>query len=212
MTKKNKQQRTPPAKDKLFEQKTKYLNEKQAAKAAIQAENMIKKGVFKEVLPIDAPVFSSNSTEATEMLGVETHTEVSTGDAGLISCIEELPDPDKEEGLGNIDAASTTPVLPPTKAVASQGLGVVGSYAEALLGGANAEIANTIREQETREALAEKMKKQGTVGEAIPPETLPLSFKASVSPIQTPVKALIHAEESQASQGSVGATSWGSDG
>ncbi|CAH9145396.1 unnamed protein product [Cuscuta epithymum] len=175
MTKKNKQQRTPPAKDKLFEEKIKYLNEKKAAKVAIQAEKMIKKGIFKEVLPIDAPVFSSNSTEATEMLEVETNIEVSTGDAGLTTSNVELTVQDKEEvpppitvmpddlnkdgasslkaaasskphGHDSIDAAPTTPVIPPTKA-ASQGSGVVGSYAEAVRGfGSGSSIAVPHRE------------------------------------------------------------------
>ncbi|CAH9064903.1 unnamed protein product [Cuscuta epithymum] len=152
MTRKNKQHRTPPAKDKLFEDKIKYLNDKKAAKLAIQSERMINKGVFKEVLPADCPVFSSNSTEASHALEIQATAVPTNVEAGLISNAMETTTlhnvvPDKESGRplsactqtdkGDTPSHELTPAPLPdmaNKPTASQGSEVVGSYAAALLG------------------------------------------------------------------------------
>ncbi|CAH9092306.1 unnamed protein product [Cuscuta europaea] len=56
MTKKNKQHRTPPVKEKQFDDKVKYLL---AKKAALEEEKLKKKAPMKEVTPSSDPIFSN---------------------------------------------------------------------------------------------------------------------------------------------------------
>ncbi|CAH9071104.1 unnamed protein product [Cuscuta epithymum] len=83
MTKKNKQNRTPPAKDKQFDDKIAYLK---AKKAAVLADKLEKKGFEEEIPTVSSPI----PMEATDFhtAAHSTPTQVSLGSVGTTSYAE----------------------------------------------------------------------------------------------------------------------------
>ncbi|CAH9115358.1 unnamed protein product [Cuscuta europaea] len=114
MTKKNKQNRTPPPKDQKFEDKIKYL---QAKKAASEEAKMKKKGISKEVIPT-LGTQDAKSTNDTDSHAAATPLNATTNAEASLAA---------SHATGGVDSNTEA-------SHAAHATGGNGSYAEALLG------------------------------------------------------------------------------